>query len=137
MKCKFCSNETKNEYEVCDECEKTLTVAINKNRKKLVKNKIANQNRGITSLVCSIIALTHPFGLITAYICGIVAIVFGRAARNTAGEQIGKVGRTLGVVSLVAVVITTIYYLVLILIGLAVTILVILCVIALNKMGWF
>ena len=137
MKCKFCSNETKNEYEVCDECEKTLTVAINKNRKKLVKNKIANQNRGITSLVCSIIALTHPFGLITAYICGIVAIVFGRAARNTACEQIGKVGRTLGVVSLVAVVITTIYYLVLLLIGLTVTILVILCVIALNKMGWF
>lgn len=137
MKCKFCSKETSNEYEVCDECEKTLTVAINKNRRKMVKTKIANQKRGITSLVCAIIALTHPFGLVTAFACGIVAIIFGRAAKNTAGEQIGKVGQTLGVVSIVATIITFFYKLFLIAAGVAVTVLAILCFIALHQMGWF
>lgn len=113
MKCKFCSRETRNEHEVCDECEKTLTIAINKNRKKMVKTKIASQNRGITSLVCSIICLTQPYGLIVSYVCGIVAIVFANASKNTAGAQLGKVGKTLGIVGLIATVIHAFIYVVL------------------------
>lgn len=104
MKCKFCSKETSNEYEVCDECERTLTAAIKKNRKKMVKTKIANEKRGITSLVCAIISLVQPFGFIVALICGIVAIVFGIAAKNTAGAQLGRVGKTVGIVAVVATI---------------------------------
>lgn len=104
MKCKFCSRETNNEYEVCYDCEKTLTLAINKNRKKMVKSKAASQNRGITSLVCSIISLAQPFGFIVSVACGIVAIIFAAAAKNTAGEQLGKVGRTVGIVGIVSAV---------------------------------
>lgn len=105
MKCKFCSKETLNEYEVCEDCEKTLTLAINKNRRRIVKNKIANQNRGITSLVCAVMSLTRPFGFLVSFICGIVAIVFAAAAKNTAGAQFGKIGKTLGIVGLVSIVI--------------------------------
>lgn len=102
MKCKFCSIETNNEYQVCDECEKTLAVAINKNRKKMIKTKIANENRGVTSLVCAIISLVQPFGFFVSFCCGIVAIVFGLFARNSEGSQLGKVGRTIGIVGVVA-----------------------------------
>lgn len=133
MKCKFCSKETRNEYEVCEECEKTLTVAINKNRRKMVKTKIANQNRGITSLVCAIIAMTQPFGFISSFICGIVAIVFANYSKNTAGATLGKVGKTLGIVSLVANVIFAIMSLVKIIVNTAMVILVILCVIAIKR----
>ena len=31
MICKFCGKETDKDYEVCSECEKSLTTAINKN----------------------------------------------------------------------------------------------------------
>lgn len=133
MKCKFCSKETRNEYEVCEECEKTLTVAINKNRRKMVKTKIANQNRGITSLVCAIIAMTQPFGFVPSFICGIVAIVFANYSKNTAGATLGKVGKTLGIVSLVANVIFAIMSLVKIIVNTAMVILVILCVIAIKR----
>lgn len=133
MKCKFCSKETRNEYEVCEECEKTLTVAINKNRRKMVKTKIANQNRGITSLVCAIIAMTQPFGFVSSFICGIVAIVFANYSKNTAGATLGKVGKTLGIVSLVANVIFAIMSLIKIIVNTAMVILVILCVIAIKR----
>lgn len=135
MKCKFCAKETSNEYEVCEECEKTLTVAINKNRIKMVKTKIANQNRGITSLVCSIIALTQPFGFLTSFICGIVSIIFGSAAKNTAGEQIGKVGKTIGIVSLASCFISAIIKLFMVVIGVATVIFVIFIGVILGQMG--
>ena len=135
MKCKVCSKETSNEYEVCEECEKTLTLAINKNRVKMVKTKIANQNRGITSLVCSIIALAQPFGLLTAFICGIVSIVFGSAAKNTAGEQIGKVGKTIGIVSLTSCVISAIINFFMIAVGIGTVVFVIIIGVTLGQMG--
>lgn len=106
MICKFCGKETDKDYEVCSECEKSLTTAINKNRRKNVKAKIANSKRGITSLVCAVIAMTTPFGIIPSFICGIVAIVFGNFAKQTAGAPLGRVGKTLGIVSLVSCVVT-------------------------------
>lgn len=136
MKCKFCSKETSNEYEVCEECEKTLTVAINKNRRKMAKSKIANQNRGITSLVCGIIAMAQPLGLLVSFICGIVAIIFAKASRNTAGAQLGNVGKKIGIVSLVACIITLLYKLVLIIIGVSVTSLLIIVVVTLHQLGY-
>ena len=137
MKCKFCSKETRNEYEVCEECEKTLTVAINKNRRKMVKSKIANQNRGITSLVCAIIAMTQPFGFFPSFVCGIVAIVFANYAKNTAGSSLGKVGKTVGIVSLVSNVIFAFMTICKITFFVTIATLAILCYVALVKMGIF
>jgi hypothetical protein len=137
MKCKFCSKETANEYQVCEECEKTLTVAINKNRKKMVKTKIANQNRGITSLVCAIIAMSQPFGLIVSYICGIVSIVFAATSKNTAGASFGKVGKTIGIVSLVSTILTLFIRLAMFALYAIVLALVIVCIVALNEFGIF
>ena len=128
MKCKFCSQETRNEFEICDECEKTLSTAINKNRKKMIKTKIANENRGITSLVCAIIAMTQPFGVIVSFICGIVSIVFGFYARNTEGEKLGKVGRTIGVVSIVSNILAAIIRTIMTVAFVIILILVIFCV---------
>lgn len=102
MICKFCGKETGKDYDVCSECEKSLTSAINKNRRKKVKARIANSNRGITSLVCSVIAMTTPFGITASFICGVVAIVFGNLAKKTLGASLGKVGKTLGIVSLIS-----------------------------------
>ena len=106
MICKFCGKETDKEYEVCADCEKSLTTAINKNRRKNVKVKAANSMRGITSLVCAIIAMTTPFGITPSFICGIIAIVFGNFAKLTVGSSLGKVGKTLGIVSLISCVFT-------------------------------
>lgn len=128
MKCKFCGQETRNEFEICDECEKTLSVAINKNRKKMIKTKIANENRGITSLVCAIIAMTQPFGVIVSFICGIVSIVFGIFARNSEGEKLGKVGQTIGVVSLVSNIFIAIFRFIITVVFTVLLILVIFCV---------
>ena len=106
MICKFCGKETDKDYEVCSDCEKSLTTAINKNRRKNVKVKAANSMRGITSLVCAVIAMTTPFGIVSSFICGIVAIVFGDFAKLTQGASLGKVGKTLGIVSLISCVVT-------------------------------
>lgn len=106
MICKFCGKETDKDYEVCSDCEKSLTTAINKNRRKNVKVKAANSMRGITSLVCAVIAMTTPFGIIPSFICGIVAIVFGDFAKLTVGASLGKVGKTLGIVSLISCIVT-------------------------------
>ena len=135
MKCKFCSKETRNEYEVCEECEKTLTVAINKNRRKMVKTKIASQNRGITSLVCAIIAMTQPFGFTPSFICGIVAIVFANYAKNTAGAPLGRVGKTIGIVSLVSNVLFAFMTIAKIALYIALATIAILCFVAINEMG--
>ena len=136
MKCKFCSKETRNEYEVCEECEKTLTAAINKNRRKMVKTKIANQNRGITSLVCAIIAMTQPFGLIPSFVCGIVAIVFANYSKNTAGASLGKVGKTVGICSLVSNVIVAFMTIISLVMYVMIAALVIICVVALYNLGF-
>lgn len=135
MKCKFCSKETTNEYQVCDECEKTLTIAINKNRKKMVKTKIASQNKGITSLVCAIIAMAQPFGLIPSFICGIISIVFAAASKNTAGALFGKVGKTIGIVSLVSTVISLFIQVTMLALYAVVLALAIICFVTLSEMG--
>lgn len=105
MKCKFCTKETTNEYQVCDDCENTLTIAINKNRRKMARTKIASQKSGITSLVCGIIAMATPLGFLPSFICGIVAIIFAKVAKNTDGAQLGQVGKTVGIVGMISCVI--------------------------------
>ena len=135
MICKFCGKETDRDYEVCSECEKSLTIAINKNRRRNVKLKVANNMRGITSLVCAVIAMTTPFGIISAFICGIVAIVFGNFAKQTAGASLGKVGKTLGIVSLISCVWTLFKRIIMVACFSTISALTIICFVALKTLG--
>ena len=66
---------------------------------------MGNRKSGIASLVLGFCAMYIPFANI---ITAILAIVFGSKAKNTDGKNLGFIGKLLGILSLIAIALSTI-----------------------------